>query len=405
MTRGAVEAIIEAKSAPSEDNRQCHVSGRPILGMGESLMREGKYNQSASDRHIMKALMVHGVGTHIPGYSTRLADNLAQAMSLNRTQEYFKEFKISHPDYPGQDLGVLRISRFLDADGLRELQFFELTWEPIIAQEKSDLAFDNSGEYSYRRASINETLKSFLNDTMPDVVMYYGKSRKPIQVSVIQAICWMMSSSWDELPDGESAYCNTTSNHFLSQLQDDYIFITHSLGSRILTDAIQRVASITGADGRYVKSKELLRNKEISIFMLSNQLPILQLGRKRPEVANQIDEICPEDAPRSGERLFKRTRIVAFSDPNDLFSYAIPPRFLRNYVDSRLCPTLTNVSINITPVSDLFGLGEFANPLDAHTSYDNDFRVIDLMTNGLNGLDDDLSNSDCDFMEAVPDKF
>ena len=56
---------------------------------------------------------------------------------------------------------------------------------------------------------------------------------------------------------------------------------------------------------------------------------------------------------------------------------------MRDYVDSRLCPKQVNVTINIAPVSDLLGLGEFANPLAAHVDYENDERVIGLITRGI----------------------
>ena len=88
-------------------------------------------------------------------------------------------------------------------------------------------------------------------------------------------------------------------------------------------------------------------------------------------------------AAHYADRLFEETDLIAFSDPNDLLSYPIPDRFVRDYVDSRLCPQQVNVTINVAPVTDLVGLGEFANPLAAHVEYENDERVIDLITRGL----------------------
>ena len=138
--------------------------------------------------------------------------------------------------------------------------------------------------------------------------------------------------------------------------------------------------------------------------MLSNQLPLLQLGQPPPVVHGRIDEICGPGAPRSSERLFGETHLVAVSDPNDLFSYAIPSRFLDDYLDSRLCPTLTNVILNVAKVQNLFG-GEFANPLAAHTEYDNDDRVIGLITKGIgNNHVDPTITKRCSWLETVPEK-
>jgi hypothetical protein len=150
---------------------------------------------------------------------------------------------------------------------------------------------------------------------------------------------------------------------------------------------------------------EALKQKEFTVFMLSNQLPLLQLGRPKPEVTGQIEGICSSTGPRSAERLFGELRIIAFSDPNDLFSYPLPPWFLDEHLDSRICPTLTNVVLNVAPVNDLFGLGEVANPMSAHIGYDNDSRVIGLITRGIGGSDTDPEVQECcTWIEAVPEK-
>ncbi|MBU2571782.1 MAG: hypothetical protein KJ725_17480 [Gammaproteobacteria bacterium] len=73
----------------------------------------------------------------------------------------------------------------------------------------------------------------------------------------------------------------------------------------------------------------------------------------------------------------------AFSDPNDLLSYSIPKGFADKYLDSRLCPTITNININITNVIKAFGISDFANPVEAHVAYDQDDRVIKLIARGI----------------------
>lgn len=131
------------------------------------------------------------------------------------------------------------------------------------------------------------------------------------------------------------------------------------------------------------KAIDALRQKRIKIFMLSNQLPMLQLGRELPEIAGQQTNYCTPDAPNYGERMLSETEIIAFSDPNDLLSYAIPPGFSEKYLDSRLCPSVTNININIANVTDLFGISDLANPLEAHVGYDSDDRVVALIAKGL----------------------
>lgn len=106
---------------------------------------------------------------------------------------------------------------------------------------------------------------------------------------------------------------------------------------------------------------------------------------------------------RYGRRLFKGVNIVAFSDPNDILSYAIPQTFADKYLDSRICPRVTNVSVNVAPEISAFGFG-VVDPVAAHTEYDNSPKVINLITRGtLNfGADKDL-NGQCHFIRMEKD--
>ena len=402
MAKGVTEAYFEAHQ--KEDTRKCYVRGRAFEGL-EPFLAEQERAPAASraDRRTLKVLMVHGIGSHAPGYSTRLAENLAGTFSLTQMQERDRMFTLSSPSaLPGKKLGVLRVSRYTNKAGTREMVFGELAWGPIVEQEKKSLAFDNSDEYTFRRASINNVLKTFVNDTIPDVVMYYGSSRRPIQASVQQALCWLMSKRWQDLPQEGTQYCDMKDPDFLSRIDDNYIFITHSLGSRITTDALQRITSIE--DVRSSERAAMFRKKRFTVYMLSNQLPLLQLGWEAPAVSGKIEQICRDKAPRSGERMVQELRLVAFSDPNDLMSYAITPRYLDSNVDSRLCPTLTNVILNVAEVKDLFGAGTLANPIEAHTGYENDSRVIELIARGIgNDWTAPEVQERCTWLEALPD--
>jgi hypothetical protein len=129
--------------------------------------------------------------------------------------------------------------------------------------------------------------------------------------------------------------------------------------------------------------RETLQKKHVQIFMLSNQLPMLQLDRELPEVAAQKADYCHSNGSKYSSRMFSETSIIAFSDPNDLLSYAIPHDFTEKYLDSRLCINVTNVNINVAKVVDAFGLGKFANPMEAHVGYTKDDRVVALIAEGI----------------------
>ncbi|MGR9035991.1 MAG: hypothetical protein ACU83O_05310 [Gammaproteobacteria bacterium] len=400
--KGIAEAVLE--KAESEDTRVCQVWGKPFAGIDADL---------AKSKGKTKVLFVHGVGDHIPGYTTEFLEKLAKQLNLNARSEEQKNIQLSAPLVPGKKLGNLRITHLLNEENGKELTFYELTWSEITRQEKELLAFDNSGEYEFRRAKINDLLKKFSNDTGPDPIIYLGKSREAILAAYGQSFCWMASGDWNDLPGNGEHVCWGLNDSAIDHIaNDDYVVISHSLGSRIVIDGMQRIAHLLDNTTKYEdptrgilvtdKTIEALRNKKIPIFMLSNQLPMLQLGRELPEVAGQQADYCDPKGAHYSKRMVSETSLIAFSDPNDLLSYGIPPGFSEKYLDSRLCANITNVNINIAKVMDAFGLSDLANPLEAHVGYDQDDRVIALIAHGIgNEKTSPLIRQRCEFTKTV----
>ena len=79
-----------------------------------------------------------------------------------------------------------------------------------------------------------------------------------------------------------------------------------------------------------------------------------------------------------------------------MLSYGISQDFVDNYIDSRICPSVTNVEINIADIISAFGVG-VVNPVAAHTEYDNDNRVIQIIAKGTKYLEDNSSR--CNFIK------
>lgn len=380
--KGVAEAVLE--KSENEDNRQCQVWGQPFDGIDGSMVH--KHGNT-------KILFVHGVGDHIPGYTTEFMEKLGRELGLDTRSEGQKNIVLRAPSQPGKNLGNLRVTHLLNDSNDRELTFYELTWSEITRHEKDLLAFDNSGDYEFRRAAINSLLKKFSNDTGPDPIIYLGESRKPILAAFTQAFCWMASGDWQSLPNNVQQSCTELNDGHADLIaQDDYVFISHSLGSRIVIDGLQHIAALLAKENVPAPRKKSaisslavasLQNKQIPIYMLSNQLPMLQLGRELPEIAGQAESYCDVKGANFQHRMVNETSIIAFSDPNDLLSYGIPAGFSEKYIDSRLCPRITNVNINIAKVMDAFGLSDLANPLDAHVGYDQDDRVVAMIAKGI----------------------
>lgn len=406
ISKGVTQALLE--KADSEDTRICKVEGSPFTGIAPSLSK--KQGET-------KVLMVHGVGDHIPGYSTEFLEKLARELKLNSRSGDPKNITLVTPLFPDQSLGNLRITHLLNEDTGEKLAFYELTWSEISRPEKALLHFDNSGEYDFRRARINSALKRFSNDTTPDPIIYLGKSRQLILAAFAQSFCWMATQYWQDLPKEGKHVCEGLGDMHVDKLKnDDYVVISHSLGSRITIDGFQRIADMLKNPEKYfallpdqklkaaatTKAMEVLRNKHIPVFMLSNQLPVLQLGRELPDVVGQKAAYCKPEGAHYRERMLSKTSIIAFSDPNDLLSYGITRDFSEKYLDSRLCADITNVTINVAKIIHAFDTKGLANPLEAHVGYTADDRVIALIANGIGNPNTlPLIKERCEFTKII----
>ncbi len=406
----------------TEDTRQCYVRGPSFDGIERRI--DATLEAGPKQDGDVKVLMVHGIGTHLPGYSTRLAENLARELNLDVVDRAPKIIKLRLHVHPrvfqeavdrgimrgelGESNGTVTLQRYRSKDGTRKMTFYELTWSEITEPDKRVINYDSSGEYSFRRAGLNHELKQFINNVLPDPLIYLGDAQGNIQTSVSQTLCWMFTRDYEEVPQQTDEACEFYGYTPDDLRNDTFTFISHSLGSRILTDSLQTITA-TVAYGQGEQSDETLKvstqwvdtlkNESLSIFMLSNQLPLLQLGRPPPLVTNQFPDYCTAEGNKREGRVFAESRLVAFSDPNDILSWSVPPGYEDQYIDSRMCPVLTNVIINIAEVKKVFGV-ELASAGDAHRNYDNDERVIKMIAHGVNESADPMIKERCEWLEV-----
>ena len=380
--RGVAEAIINDKK---EDTRQCEIQGNPLPGIDDLF----------ADKRVVKVMMVHGVGTHRPGYATRIRENLALKLGLDVFSRRDKNITLVDPEDKKTVIGNLRVTRMQNDDASKDMVFYELTWSKNTSAQKRILDYDTSGLYEHKRTPFNHTMKKFLDDVIPDPEIYLTDKRGYILNATKQATCWMLSRSWDQLQLEQKQVCEVSSYSQIKNLsRDNIIFITHSLGSKILMDSLTDIVNTVASaevrqdvaqhrDARLIIDD--LKNKEMTVFMLANQLPLLQTAGGKPQVTGQIPAYCHTKGKHYNDRVFKRVNVVAFSDPNDLLSYGITQDFVDNYLDSRMCPAVTNVNINIAEEISVFGAG-VVNPVTAHTEYDNDTRVIEMIAKGTENI-------------------
>jgi len=378
--RGGASRVDENLDMERGETRQREIRGGMFRGLSAYLDK----GETA------KVLIVHGIGTHRPGHSAVISEGIAHSLGLTVFSN-LADADILNPRDPAQRLANLRIIRMRNPEGSRRLILYELTWSDITAARKRVLDFDTSGEYAHRRASFNNIMKGFLNDVGPDAMIYVADRENLILAATQQAVCWMLAG--DEEGEGDTrpgGVCGLSSVSRLSSLErQNILFITHSLGSRIIIDALAEIVE-TLTDDRTVAGHPALvaglQQKEMTVFMLSNQMPFLQIGLPPPKVAGQIESYCRRDGKNYTRRAFDKLNIVAFNDPNDLLSYSIPRSFVERYLDSRMCPAVTNIHINVADRISAFGV-EVVNPIAAHGNYNSDERVIELITQGNTELE------------------
>lgn len=388
---GVGRAVLGEIGQQAEDTRACEIEGAAFAGTLQALERQrGQPPIGAvpgDQRSLLKVMMVHGISRHTPGYSGRVSANLSRSLGLDVASPQTKRTEIVHPAFPGETLAVFTARRFTDAAREREMIFYELTWSGLSDPARERLAFDDSEAFARQRAGFNRAAKAFANNALVDPLVYVGRGREQILTAVRQGVCWAYSSDWDSFPE-PGASCGVDDPAFGSRIEeDDFFFVTHSLGSRIVLDALQTTAEAVdqqiATDPRALELRAKLQRHPTTVFMLANQLPLLQAGFEPVPVAGEVGAHCQPDGGRFADRLFDQTNLIAFNDPNDILSYPIPDDFTQYDIDSRLCPRVANVTINVAPVVRLPGGVEFANALAAHSDYEADERVIALMTAGL----------------------
>ena len=371
--RGIAEGIMASQSEPAE----CSIYSPGFSGLKKAF----------EDNKTLKVLNIHGIGEHLPGYSQLFLNRLSDKLGLNVYASNVKEMDIGHVDYPELNMGKLRVYKRYSTDG-RTMYFYEYAWSNLTAPYKAELSYDLFDIAAEKRASLNVSAKNFVNEVVPDAVIYMSTDhRRVINGGVLTALCLMEVYDWDMLPDKQKVFCKEDDRNQTAGAIDKFSFaiISSSMGSLIAVDSLKWIIDI--AHSLQITSFEDIHrhSRDIQLFMLSNQTPLLSLGTKKPEIYGQIDRYCHPEGDRYNLRLLNALDIVAFSDPNDMLTYAIPQSFINNYIDSRLCPNISNVIVNVTPVTNLLSAGKFANPLGAHLGYDRNEQVLDLIVNGVNG--------------------
>ena len=150
FAKGVTEAVLERSER--EDQRQCHIDGPASQGLAHVLAAQEAGGEGLVRREL-KVMMVHGIGSQIPGYSGRLTEHLTAALGLTVRGSERKELELWDHMVSEEPLGQLSVDLYTNPENNRRLVFYELTWAGIIQEEKERITFDNATEHSFRRTS------------------------------------------------------------------------------------------------------------------------------------------------------------------------------------------------------------------------------------------------------------
>ena len=221
-------AIDLVKQSGKKNYGKCMVDGHNFAGLRGDEFSQPRNGKTGDSPHNLKLLVVHGIGHHSPGYSNRLVLNLIHELGMKKKGNQIvnirlalkiDENKISGNALPDYRRPHLRISNFTKADkpntlptnktktnntqkenkkhetGPDSLTVFEVTWSPIIEEERKALLYENQVKFGLERAFLNATIKRFLNDRAVDPLIYARKDNSNLLGSTtavrLTERCWL----------------------------------------------------------------------------------------------------------------------------------------------------------------------------------------------------------------------
>lgn len=220
-----------------------------------------------------------------------------------------------------------------------------------------------------RRHKLNRGLKhSVVNWGLTDAALYRGAPGKDYEWAVMAAMNKLVG---DLDKDG----------------RDQTVIVTASLGSTITYNALQTLMSKktnkdwTDEDKRKLNnlfsSQDRDTSSKVAFYMFANQYGLLTAGPAAdsdlvPLAENPAETLSAvvQEAPGTD----RVVPLVAFSDPDDLLTYHLPP--------GGKSVTVTNVYVQNNGMKLLTPFGGLTNPLAAHNTYGRNPSVLNFMSKG-----------------------
>jgi hypothetical protein len=322
----------------------------------------------------LRILFVHGMGHHDPGYSQTLMQGIAARLNLTNTGTS-RRININKERH---DYGEVNVVDYSNSEG-KKVRAYELTWSATTDDLKRN-QFTTDNTLASDRVLVNRELKArLINDALADPVLYIGHYRNHMQFPIMRAIAAILHDY---------------------QPEDELAIITQSLGSYMSYDTLLKMSRGERIMGEREYSADVVKDligHTNYVFMLANQLPLLELS----EVSNPLPlQYAADTAIKELAKIRRqnkpRTRplqqpapvalhLVAFSDPNDLLTYPLD----KGSVSGSNTVEYSNVIVSVERSAIL---GVFAWPMTAHTGHEKSKVVMDLLAFGHNSGDSGAPN-------------
>lgn len=399
----------------------------------------------------IQLVFVHGVGDHCRNYaldhtSGWLNDENLKVMAMKTSGSISPTYLVSNAanltsinGHPGKydDLSKIYYQtrqytlQLSGQDRIIPVQAIEITWSPLTSWIKTrQLGYDSPSIFSNsaqakadcvetpnvpnptastepalnppNRLLVNRLLKEDLLDRkLADAMLYAGTYGKTIQRGVADVLCHVSTG------DTSDTQCKWPTSVPSDVAQSQYIFVTHSIGSRLIFDTLLNLRNFKYATERNpflnwfdsgstptVLASHII-SKTSAVYMMANQLPLLGLANIDPTVnsaagpqpyavdtkrmmaaqsfnggnagtcASWLGQFSQERKEIQGST--SKLYVVAFNDTNDLLTWHIPPWYSTAGQGPGTCDSeidLRNVFVQNGPHWFIF-----ENPATAHTGY------------------------------------
>ena len=342
-----------------------------------------------------RVFVIHGMIRHENNYADGLAQSLGDRLGFKSAGIEDAPVSVPDPVAPGGVVS-LNLRTYYFSDGAQErLRIGALNWSPLTAAIKDRQFYDDD---QVQRAAINGLIKTqLLNEGLSDAVLFLGDFQPTMRAGVMAGLCAFLEG------DLKGEFCAAA-----RRSTAPIAFISESLGSYMLLDAIEHLNNTPRAKAESAAGFDMLARLRV-VYMFANQIPLLGLSEldrlKAIAVGRQTSKSLGARAPAAKTRLGKffelvrqararagvraRTarqpvaptppfQFVAFTDSNDLLSYAIRASDVPSSPD--FAPPANVRSPNAVAWFDLF-----ADPVAAHNNYSSNPQALELVVCGTKG--------------------